>query len=68
MQDSLRGRSEFAPCPASDRSEARQLKEQAERCRRLSRATHDKEAAELLKAMAEDLEEKAWRLQSRPEH
>lgn len=42
------------PLPARDVANAEQLLEQAERCRRLARATNDQRTAGILETMARD--------------
>jgi hypothetical protein len=42
------------PLPARDVANAEQLLEQAERCRRLARATNDQRTAAILETMARD--------------
>lgn len=58
--------SESAPCPGEDdwRSALAALVEQVERCRRLAAATHDREAAGILSAMAADYEQSASTLRA----
>ena len=56
----------FEPAPGEGEdqrlAEAAMLVEQAERCRRLAAATHDREAAGILRAMAADYEQSAQAL------